>query len=729
MKNEMEINDVQQKMLRAEQLRLLYEAMPLSVSAAIVNSSILVAIQWSVIDHAILIGWLITVYSVTAIRVVKTLLYRKALNSGVEVDVEFWLKLYYVGIGASGIIWGATGVLLFPPDNIAHQAFLVFVLAGMSAGAVTTLSSIMSLYLLFVVPCLLPVVVQFLILQTGMSYAMGFMIALFILMASKGAREISKNLVENITSRLRIAEHEKLLEKSERKLTHLLTSSPVVIYTCAVTNNFPATYISENVLDIFGYKADEFLNDPDFWADRIHPEDAPAIFSNLGKIFIKGVHSHEYRFKMSDGSYRWVHDELNLIRDTDNKPIEVVGYWADINDRKAVEEKLLSAKNEAESANKAKSEFLSRMSHELRTPLNAILGFSQLLALDDLTEEQKDQAKEIDKAGRHLLELINEVLDTAKIDAGKLELNMKNLSLRNVLNECVSIITPLLEEKELEFINRSEDKDDCYINADETRVKQVILNILSNSVKYNRKQGKIILSCDFTSPSRVRVIISDTGYGLTAEQQKNLFQPFERMGAENTDIEGTGIGLVISKRLIELMDGEIGYKSSPDTGSVFWVELNRSESSSNDIEEHKKIDTIHASDRIDEKKKRSVLYIEDNPANLRLVEEIFRKTELANLSSAHTPELGLSMVSACNPDLILLDINLPGINGYEVLNILRKDNKTKNIPVIAISANAMSQDIEKGMAAGFDDYITKPINIDKFISTINRVLSLRQEML
>lgn len=723
MKNKNGINEIQYKVLRSEQLKLLYDAMPLSVSAAIINASILVAIQWSVIEHSILIGWLAVVYIVTALRIVKTLFYRKALSSDVEIDVEHWLKFYYISIGVSGIMWGATGFLLFPPDDIAHQVFLLLVLAGMCAGAVTTLSSIMSLYLLFVIPCLLPTVIQFILLQTGMSYAMGFMVALFVLLASQGARKISRNLVDNIASRLRIAENEKELAKSEAKLSHLLTSSPVVIYTAAVTKHYPVTYISKNVKELFGYDPDDFLNDPDFWSKRIHPDDVQRVFSELDNLFEEGTHAHEYRFRISDGSWRWVHDELNLLRDTDGKPYEIVGYWADINDRKAVEEQLISAKDEAESASRAKSEFLSRMSHELRTPLNAILGFSQLLELDELTDEQLDQVKEIDKAGKHLLELINEVLDLAKIDAGKLELNMESLLLKDVLNECVSIVKPLLEQKELDLFNNIEGKDDCYIHADETRIKQVILNILSNAIKYNKRQGNITLSSDNNVSSRIRILISDTGQGLTTEQQKGLFQPFERLGEENTEIEGTGIGLVISKRLTELMDGEIGFESTSGEGTTFWIEFNTADQAS-DIIADKKVEEMSRVGAGSEEavNEFSVLYIEDNPANLRLVEEIFKKTPSVTMHSAHTPELGLSLATTHHPDLILLDINLPGMNGYEVLKRLKQDPTTSNTPVIAISANAMPQDVEKGMDAGFDDYLTKPINVGKFKSAVNRVL-------
>lgn len=724
LKNEAEINEIQQKELRIEQLKLLYAAMPLSATAAIVNSSILVAIQWQVIENSILIGWLAVVYMITVLRVVKTLQYKKALNSGAEIDVEYWLRFYYIGIGASGIIWGVTGILLFPPDNITHQVFLVFVLAGMSAGAVTTLSSIRSLSNLFVIPCLLPIIIQFILIQTDMSYAMAFMIVFFVVMVSLGSREISKNIIDNISSRLRVAEQEMSIRKSETKLNHLLTSSPVVIYTCSTKGNFPATYISENVNRLFGYSPDCFLGDPDFWAQGIHPDDHQRVFSSLKELFIKGTHVYEYRFRMNDGSYRWVHDELRLIRDDNGEPYEIVGYWADINDKKHVEEQFIRAKEEAELANNSKSEFLSRMSHELRTPLNAILGFSQLLEIDELNYEQLDQVKEINKAGRHLLKLINEVLDISKIDAGKLELKMESVSLRNILHESISIVKPLLKKRKLDFIDKTEGMSDCYIYADETRIKQVMLNILSNAIKYNENNGVISLSCKRHNSSRMRIVISDTGAGLTPEQQKNIFQSFERIGAEYTEIEGTGIGLVISKRLTELMDGEIGFESTPGEGTTFWVEFNIVDKTL-DIAVANKAEVTKVADGFEEiTKEFSVLYVEDNPANLRLVEEIIKKIPQAKMYSAVEPELGLSMANTHKPDLILLDINLPGMNGYEVLKNLRQNPVLCNTPVIAISANAMPGDIKKGMDAGFDDYLTKPINVGKFKTAVNKALNV-----
>jgi signal transduction histidine kinase/ActR/RegA family two-component response regulator len=384
---------------------------------------------------------------------------------------------------------------------------------------------------------------------------------------------------------------------------------------------------------------------------------------------------------------------------------------------------------EARNANQAKSAFLSSMSHELRTPLNAILGFAQILADDRLPttpEQKKEFSGHILKSGRHLLTLINEILDLAKVEAGALTLSMEAVGLAEVLLECRTMIEPLAAARgiRVHFPEGAPEHAAALVQADRTRLKQVLLNLLSNAVKYNREGGAVTLECHACGPGRLRLSVSDTGMGLRPDQVAALFQPFNRLGQENSAQEGTGIGLVFTKRLVELMKGEIGVASTPGVGSTFWIELSVAAPllpapapASRDGSQAALLPSAAGP--------RAILYIEDNPANLRLVQEIVRFRPDLSLLSAPDGHAGLALAHTHQPAIVLMDLNLPGMNGFEVLAQLRRDPVTAHIPAIALTANAMPRDIERGLSAGFARYLTKPIDIEQFNEAIDGVLAQR----
>lgn len=377
------------------------------------------------------------------------------------------------------------------------------------------------------------------------------------------------------------------------------------------------------------------------------------------------------------------------------------------------------AKEDADRANQAKSTFLSRMSHELRTPMNAILGFGQVLEMEINDDQNKAYAQEIITAGHHLLTLINEVLDLSKIESGTLSLSIEDAHLNGIIDECFTIIKPLASKRNIRIINNFPPDTDHVVCVDYPRFKQVLLNLLSNAVKYNRNEGSITINCESVLPQRLRISITDLGMGLSEEQQQQLFKPFERIGAETTAIEGTGIGLVITKNLIEKMGGSIGVKSKLGQGSTFWVETNLGETDGQTFSQPQVQKVPQQLEAKAVSSAKEILYIEDNPANLRLVEQVVRLKTPHTFLSAHDASLGLQMAGSHHPDLILLDINMPGMDGYEVLSKLQANEETHNIPVIAISANAMKSDIQRGVAAGFKVYLTKPIDIEKLLININ----------
>jgi len=393
----------------------------------------------------------------------------------------------------------------------------------------------------------------------------------------------------------------------------------------------------------------------------------------------------------------------------------------DIHERKLAEAALLEARDEADRANKEKSDFLSSMSHELRTPMNAILGFGQLLEYDEnLSDEHKDSVQEILKAGEHLLELINDVLDLSKVESGYIDLSLEPVEVCPLVDECINLVSTLAEKRGIHIGHAG--LKGAAVRADRTRLRQVLLNLLSNAIKYNREGGTVRIDLKREADNRLRILVSDSGAGISARHMKDLFQPFNRLGAEGGSIEGTGIGLTITRRIVEMMGGTVEALSEVGIGSTFWIELplESAGESAHALQDASKTDAQALPG--EEAEKYTVLYIEDNPANIKLVAQLLGRRKHIHLLTAHTPELGLELATERLPELILLDINMPGMDGYEVLKIIKAEERLKSIPVVAVTANAMSRDIERGMAAGFADYLTKPLNVVRFFETLDRCL-------
>jgi len=408
---------------------------------------------------------------------------------------------------------------------------------------------------------------------------------------------------------------------------------------------------------------------------------------------------------------------------------DLIGYLligTDNSVRKRGELQLNEAVAAAVEANRAKTDFISSMSHELRTPLNAILGFAQLVESGTPvpTPTQKRSIDQILKAGWYLLELINEILDLAHIESGKLTLSGESVSLTEVLAECRAMVEPQAQQRRIGMLFARLEQP-RFAQADRTRLKQVLINLLFNAIKYNKPGGHVTVECTLCPPDTIRLSVRDTGPGLTPTQLAQLFQPFNRLGQESGAEEGTGIGLVVTQRLVHLMGGVIGVDSTPGVGSVFWVEL--ALVSAPQLAPHDAVPTdAPRPEARPGTPLHTLLYVEDNPANLELVEQIVaRRTDLRLLGAADA-SLGIEFARVYQPEVILMDINLPGISGIEAMKILRADPSTAHIPIIALSANAVPRDIQRSLEAGFFNYLTKPIKVKQLMDALDAALVFSQ---
>ena len=438
-----------------------------------------------------------------------------------------------------------------------------------------------------------------------------------------------------------------------------------------------------------------------------------------------------------DGSTFWASVILTAIRDPAGNLRGFAKLIKDMTEIRQVDAEMANARSMAEKAAIANADFLSDMGHELRTSLNAMLGFAQLMESDTPppTPAQKENIAKILQAGWYLLELINEILDLAMLDSGRLAWSLEPMSLADVMLECRSAVEPQAQKSGIRISFPEIDRH-CFIKADRTRVKQVLSNLLSNAIKYNQVGGSVLVECGERAsqrqtecgesvPQRLRVSVTDTGPGLSPEQLEQLFRPFSRVGQETSAETVAGIGLVVTKRLVELMGGAIGVESTVGEGSVFWIELVLA--AAPQLVEDEAEAALPAPPPGTGIAPRTLLYVEDNPANLQLVEQIIARRPDMCLLSARTGALGIELARSSRPDVILMDINLPGMSGIKAMQILRADTATAHIPIVALSANALPRDIERGLEAGFFRYLTKPIKVKEFMDTLDVALKFAEQ--
>ena len=519
-------------------------------------------------------------------------------------------------------------------------------------------------------------------------------------------------LIRSLRARRRA---DQVLRRYADELSDLYNNAPFGYHSVNSEGFFVA--INDTELGWLGYSREELIGKRRL-VDLLSPGSAEG-FDDVFRSFKERGEARDLEFEMvkKDGTVFPVSISATALKDADGNFVMSRSTVVDITDRRRAEKRMREAKDEAERANAAKSEFLSRMSHELRTPLNAILGFGQLLEMDGLGPDHAESVSHILKAGRHLTSLINEVLDLARIEARRLALSIEPVPANEVIAETLDLIRPLAAARSLMLSAEEAHGEAEHVLADRQRLKQVLLNLVSNAVKYNHEGGTVRVACEMATGDRVRISVSDTGAGIPPEQVERLFMPFERLGADRTATEGTGLGLALSKGLAEAMGGEIGVLSTVGRGSIFWVDLSKAAPIADGVPEELDVGPTQA----EPDGSMTVLYIEDNLPNFRLVERVLARRPSVMLLSAMQGSLGLDLARDHRPDLILLDLHLPDIPGQEVLERLRSEPTTSDIPVVVVSADATAGQVERLMASGARAYLTKPIDVRQLLRILDEL--------
>ena len=673
-----------------------------------------------------LAAWSAAFVAAMTVRVVILRALRRASAQG-AADVAGRLRRARFGVALTSASWGLAALLLFP-GNTEGQMLLAIVLLSLLAGARIYTRGDVVMVLLFGLLALAPISLRLLMADTSTTTTVAALPLVFYGLLGL-ARWRGQDALRG-TALAREAETRRAddLLDGQRRLGAL--SEELRRQTAALSLTLES--MDQGILSVDGERRVRFHNrrlaellelpeallaESPVLDDMVRLQRSRGDFGEDFELVDEPMRSQVARGISNPGQplpARYLRrTRTGRVLEIKTRHLEGGGFVRTVSDVTG----FTGARDEAERASRAKSEFLSAMSHELRTPMNAILGFAQLLDTDSspaLAPHQRAHVRQILRAGEHLLALINDVLDLARVEAGKQSISVEAVPVQGLLHDCVALMQPLALERGIWLEHRQPGDFDGCVQADRTRLRQVLLNLLSNAIKYNRIGGSVVLSCEAQDGGGVCIGVTDTGPGIPDAQRERLFTAFERLGAEDGPVPGAGIGLALSRRMLELMNGRIEVDSTPGRGTTFRVHLRRAQqpappASATPTGPMPLAPMATAPAGVT----RRVLYIEDNPINVLVMEAALEREPGVRLVSAPLPELGLDLARTERPDLILLDIHLPGIDGFEVLRRLRASQVTRAIPVVAVSANAMHSDIEQAMQAGFDGYLTKPFPLDK----------------
>jgi len=693
--------------IRIEEIRLLYGGTPFSYTASFIIACTIFTVLY---DHVVslqnLYIWLFTILLVLLIRSIES--YRFFKHNKSEQPENGWRIRFFIGTGMAGFCWGLLPWLGYS-HNVEYIAFIIVCQIGVIAGSLSTLSYRWETMALFLLPSSLLLILRLVTDARDFSNATAFVLMVFIFFSLSAGKRIFNNTQQNIRLRIEADNRERAIELMHQKQALHLQNTPLAIIEFDIDLNI--TEWNKAAENIFGYSHTEAIDENIL--RLIVPRDSSIEAEKLWQQLLnyEAVTGAVIENKTKSDSVIFCQWFVTPLTNKQNDIVGIAAVALDITEKKS--------KEEAEKANQAKSDFLSSMSHELRTPLNAILGFTQLLKYEKkLSDKQQSHISEIDNAGNLLLELVNQILDLARIEKGHLQLSMEQVSLHDVFDECHSMVSPLAEHNNLSLDFTA--VTNSYVIADHTRLKQVMLNLLSNAIKYNVTNGSVSLKVERKENGIIRICVIDTGNGISEELLPDVFQAFNRLNAES-NIEGTGIGLSISKQLVEMMNGTIGVTSKINQGSEFWIELSGGSDITPAIEGNSKSDVSNPALNTETTLSHNILVAEDNPTNQTLIlsqlETLGYEADLVK-----NGQEALNKLVNNSYQLLLTDCNMPLVDGYKLTETIRESGNNM-LPIIALTADAFPETKAQCLKSGMDDQITKPVDLITLKYTLEKYIN------
>lgn len=711
-----------------EQLWQTYSALPRSQTVALINAVAFVAFSWQVLPQSDLLIWFALFFGVTCWRLIDYRFYLKAEIN--QKNSRFWDKRFIVGVFLSGCVWGGLAWFLFPPDSPEHQMFIIFISAGMTAGGLTTLSSNPKAIRVFLFLVLLPLAARLLLTQTLMGSVMGGLVLLYLAALFTGAQSFFANFRENITLRVKAQQREESLKRSEARLNAAQKVAQVGSFEWDIKHD--QLRWSDEHFRLWGFQPQIFTPTVQQFEQGLHPDDAERVKQTLLEALQgDGAYACDHRVCWADGTVRDISGRGQVIFDDNGDPALMTGTVQDISNSQRIARELLVAKKSAEAASEAKSMFLANISHELRTPMNGIIGMTYLALQTDLNTKQKNFVGKAHSSAEDLLGILNDLLDFSKIEADKIEVEQIRFDLRDVVDDVVSLFQPRAVEKQLKLeVNCDPDLPGVLL-GDPLRLGQVLKNLTSNAVKFSHSGGAVWIKVTLDEvldqqQVSVRFSVEDTGIGISEEEKNLLFRPFSQADASTTrKYGGTGLGLAISERLVKLMGGGIRVDSCENRGSSFSFTLTFCKGEDEEAMPPKELKASEVSELAALKGSR-VLLVEDNEINQLVLQELLRRNGVV-VEVAADGEQGLQRLTSATYDAVLMDCQMPVMDGYEATRQIRASSQLCQMPVIAMTANAMKGDREKALKVGMDDYLTKPIDPPQVLQVLDRWIGKRRD--